>query len=404
MAELKGIEYLRRKLNTKKNRVALRYKYYDMKKLVPDMGISTPPKLRGWISILGWCGKAVDSLADRLVFSGFADDNFDIGGIYDQNNPDIITGGAILSALIGSCSFIYIYADDDGFPRMEAIDGGNATGEIDTVTELLTEGYAVLERDSYGNPLQEAYFTPEQTVYYERGEISRVYTHEAGYPLLVPVINRPDSVRPFGHSQISRACMSIMESAVRTAKRSEIAAEFYSFPQKWVTGLAEDAKQFDKWQATMSSLLAFTKDDMGDSPTLGQFSQQSMGPHLEQLRMFASLFAGETGLTLDDLGFPSDNPSSADAIRSQHESLRLAARKAQRNFGTGFLNAGFVAACLRDEYKYQRRILYLTKPQWEPIFEPDASQLSGIGDAIIKIQQAFPDYFTAEKLRQLTGI
>jgi len=81
----------------------------------------------------------------------------------DQNNPDIITGGAILSALIGSCSFIYIYADDDGFPRMEAIDGGNATGEIDTVTELLTEGYAVLERDSYGNPLQEAYFTPEQT-------------------------------------------------------------------------------------------------------------------------------------------------------------------------------------------------------------------------------------------------
>ena len=143
--------------------------------------------------------------------------------------------------------------------------------------------------------MQEVYFTPEQTVYYERGEISRVYTHEAGYPLLVPVINRPDWVRPFGHSQISRACMSIMESAVRTAKRSEIAAEFYSFPQKWVTGLAEDAKQFDKWQATMSSLLTFTKDDMGDSPMLGQFSQQSMGPHLDQLRMFASQFAGETG-------------------------------------------------------------------------------------------------------------
>ena len=104
------------------------------------------------------------------------------------------------------------------------------------------------------------------------------------------------------------------------------------------------------------------------------------------------------------MGFPSGNPSSVDAIRSQHESLRLAARKAQRNFGTGILNAGFVAACLRDEFKYQRRLLYLTKPQWEPIFEPDASQLSGIGDAIIKIQQAFPDYFTAEKLRQLTGI
>lgn len=404
MAELKGIDYLRDKLNTKKRRVELRYSYYDMKKLIKDLGISTPPKLRGWINILGWCGKAVDSLADRLVFSGFSDDSFDINGIYDQNNPDIITGGAILSALIGSCSFIYIYPDNDGFPRMETIDAGNATGEIDMVTELLKEGYAILERDIYGNPLVEAYFTPDQTVYLEKGKVQRVYKHDAGYPLLVPVIYRPDSVRPFGHSRISRACISILASAVRTAKRSEIAAEFYSFPQKWATGLAEDAKEFDKWQATMSSLLTFTKDDMGDSPTLGQFSQQSMAPHMEQLRMFASLFAGETGLTLDDLGFPSDNPSSADAIRSQHETLRLTARKAQRNFGTAFLNAGFVAACLRDEYKYQRRLLYLTKPKWEPIFEPDASQLSGIGDAIIKIQQAFPDYFTEDKLKELTGI
>ena len=36
-----------------------------------------------------------------------------------------------------------------------------------------------------------------------------------------------------------------------------------------------------------------------------------MTPHTEQLRMFAALFAGETGLTLDDLGFVTDNPSSA---------------------------------------------------------------------------------------------
>lgn len=198
--------------------------------------------------------------------------------------------------------------------------------------------------------------------------------------------------------------MNIMESAVRTAKRSEIAAEFYSYPQKYVTGLAEDPAKMDKWKASMSSLLAFTKDEDGDRPTIGQFSQQSMEPHLNQLRMFASLFAGETGLTLDDLGFPSDNPSSADAIRSQHESLRLTARRAQRTFGTGLLNAGFLAACLRDGYTYDRRVIYLTKPTWEPIFEPDAAQLSGIGDAVLKIQQAFPEYFTEERLRKLTGI
>ena len=403
MAEYKGIEYLRRKLNAKRQRVQLRYEYYDMKKAIPDFGIATPPKLRGVMSMLGWCAKAVDSLADRLVFREFRDDSFGMNEIFRVNNPDILANSAVLSALIGSCSFIYIYQDDDGNVRLESIDGGNATGEIDPVTGLLKEGYAVLQRDQYGAPVEEAYFLPGETDYYTKDGI-RTWRHNVQHPLLVPVIYRPDTARPFGHSRISRACMSIMASAVRTAKRSEIAAEFYSFPQKYVTGLSEDAEKMEKWQATMSTLLVFTKDDGGDSPKLGQFTQQSMQPHLDQLKMFASLFAGETGLTLDDLGFPSDNPSSADAIRSQHESLRLAARRAQRNFGTGLLNAGYVAACLRDDYPYRRNLVYSTVPVWEPIFEPDAAQLAGIGDAALKIQQAFPDYFTEEKLKELTGI
>jgi len=84
--------------------------------------------------------------------------------------------------------------------------------------------------------------------------------------------------------------------------------------------------------------------------------------------------------------------------------LRLAARKAQRNFGIGFLNAGYLAACVRDDYSYMRRQVYLTKPSWEPIFEPDAAMLSGIGDGAVKINQAVPGYFGSDNLRTLTGI
>ena len=129
-----------------------------------------------------------------------------------------------------------------------------------------------------------------------------------------------------------------------------------------------------------------------------------MSPFTEQIRMLAGLFAGETGLTLDDLGMPSQNPSSSDAIKASHEQLRLTARKAQRTFGACLLNAGFVAASVRDDFGYLRQQVYRTRAVWEPIFEPDANQLSGIGDAIIKIQQAFPDYFNEDKLRELTGI
>jgi hypothetical protein len=151
-------------------------------------------------------------------------------------------------------------------------------------------------------------------------------------------------------------------------------------------------------------MLEITKDSDGDKPTLGQFQQQSMTPHLEQLKMFASLFAGETGLTLEDLGFSSGNPASSEAIKASHENLRLKVRAAQRSFGSGLLNAGYLAACVRDNRDYTRSQLYLTKPKWEPVFEPDSAAMSGIGDAAIKLQQSFPGYFTEDKLRDMTGI
>ena len=285
------------------------------------------------------------------------------------------------------------------------IDGYNATGIIDPITGLLKEGYAVIERDEYGNVTKEAYFVQGRTEIYTKGKtLIDIYTNKAQYPLLVPIIFRPDAVRPFGHSRISRACMNIVDSAMRTVKRSEVSAEFFSYPQKYVLGLAEDAEPMDKWRATMSTMMTFTRDEDGNNPTLGQFQQQSMAPHLDQIRSLASLFAGETGLTLDDLGFVTDNPSSAEAIKASHENLRLVARKAQRTFGRGFLNTGYLAACVRDEYPYQRRQLYRSTPIWEPVFEPDAAMLSLIGDGVIKINQAVPGYFNSDNLRTMTGI
>ena len=404
MTEYKGIEYLKEKLRRKRIRVRRRYDYYEMKNMVFDFGISTPPDLRYWMGTLGWCARAVDSLADRLVFREFGSDIYGMNEIFEQNNKDILIDSAILGALIGSCDFIYITTDDNGFPRLKVVDGLHATGVIDPVTNMLQEGYAILEWDEYDKPILEVYMIPGHTEVRQDGRVVDVIQNSAPYPLLVPIINKPDAKRPFGHSRISRACMSIVGSAVRTVKRSEIASEFYSYPQKYVLGMDPSAAQMDKWQATMSSLLRIDKDDMGDVPKLGQFQQQSMSPHTEQLRMFASLFAGETGLTLDDLGFPSDNPSSADSIKASHESLRLIARKAQRDFGVGLKNAGYLAACVRDNTKYERQLVAGVTAKWEPIFEPDGSALSVIGDGAIKINQAVAGYFDKETLRDLTGI
>lgn len=408
---MKGIPYLKNKLTTKKTRVDLRYKYYEQKATAPDLGISTPEGLE-WLALInGWCTKAVDNLADRLQFDGFEDDVFDFVTMFNQNNPDILYDDAILSALVTSCAFILVTRGEEDAEgnrkiRFQVIDGGNATGIIDDYTKLLTEGYAVLDRDEKGNVTREAYCTPGKTEIYESGSKDPVAieTFNSRYCALVPIIYRPDAKRPFGHSRISRACMDYAKGAMRTLKRMEISAEFYSYPQKYVTGLSPDAEKMDKWKATMSAMMSFTKDEDGNSPNIGQFQAASMTPHIEQIKGYASMFAGETGLSLDDLGFVTSNPSSAESIKASHEGLRLTATKAQRCFGVGFKNVGYIGACIRDNVDYQREEVFKTKAVWKPTFEPDASMLSSIGDGVIKINQAIPGFVDGYKMRKITGI
>lgn len=403
--EYVGIEFLKNLLTQKRIRIASRYIFYEMKNVTFDFGISTPPELKWWNSCVGWCAKGVDALADRLDFYGFKNDVFGLEEIFQANNKDVLFPSGILGALIASCSFIYVSEDDTGYPRLQIINADEATGIIDTTTGLLNEGYAVLERNIAKQPILEAYFTHEGTFYYKDGQLIDQRTYRIKEPLLVPLIFKPDAKRPFGHSRITRAGMSYVGSALRTIKRSEIAAEFFSFPQKWMTGVDPDAEELNKWSAAMSAMMRFTLNEDGqDHVKLGQFTQQSMSPHVDQLKMFASLFAGEVGLTLDDLGFPQSNPSSYDAIKASHENLRLTAKAAHKSFNVGILNAGFLAACIRDNYDYTRKQLAITSPLWLPPFQADVSMLGAIGDAIQKINTSYPEYLTEEKLLELTGI
>ncbi|CMY03627.1 gp34 [Streptococcus pneumoniae] len=174
----------------------------------------------------------------------------------------------------------------------------NATGVLDPITGLLTEGYAVLKRDDNGYAVLEAYFTSDVTWFYPKDGKPFAIGKSNGCSFVGTVIHRPDAVRPFGRSRITRAGMYYQRYAKRTLERSDVTAEFYSFPQKYVLGLSQDAEAIDIWKATVSSLLTFTKDDEGDKPNVGQFTTSSMSPFTEQLRTAAAGFAWGDGFDL----------------------------------------------------------------------------------------------------------
>src|SRR5699024_1324543 len=125
-------------------------------------------------------------------------DNFNINEIFEMNSSDILFDDAKLSALINSCSFIYISEGEEDLPRLQVIQGSEATGILDPVTRLLTEGYAVLSRDEYGNPYEELYFVAGRTDNYVNGKLVDSVDNSATAPLLEQIITRPDSTKTFG--------------------------------------------------------------------------------------------------------------------------------------------------------------------------------------------------------------
>ena len=406
--EYRGIEYLRAKLSQKRHSVLRCYRYYDMDDVMDAQQEKTlPESLRSMKKKVGWIPKAVDSLTNRLQFNGFGEnDIMDLESIFIANNRDVLFEQMFKGAIISSCDFVYVSANDDGTARLQVIDGSNATGIMDPSTMLLSEGYAVLERDERGLPIMEGYFTKEATRYYVRGKYEPMLdaVNIAPYPLLVPVVYNPDATRPFGRSLISKSLIKYVDDAKETLRLMSISSMFYSYPQKYVVGLDDEVEQFDKWKATMSSMLAFTKDSDGGTPSVGQFTQQSMSPYSDVLKTLASMFAGETGLTLDDLGFTTENPSSAEGIKASHESLRLMAKNAQSTFSIGIINTGYLAKCVQDGHSYSRSEFAKIRVRWKPSFDVDATMLSGIGDGAMKINQAVANYFDRETLEDLTGI
>src|SRR5690606_38856407 len=217
-----------------------------------------------------------------------------------------------------------------------------------------------------------------------------------------PLTFRPELDRPFGHSRISRAVMSLTDSGVRTILRSEVSAEFFSSPQRYALGAEEGAFAGDsaKWKAVMGRMLSISRDEEGEIPTLGQFPQQSMEPHLAHLRALAAMFAGETGVPVSSLGIIHDNPSSADAIYAAKEDLVVEANAANRVWGSALRRAATTAVMLRDGLTEAPGELRALQAKWR---NPATPSVVSASDAMLKQVQAIPWIAESDVARESMG-
>ena len=125
-----------------------KYCYYNANQHVVDLGISMPKNFRNLKPGVGWASRAINTLADRINFDGFANDSVGINDLMDDTGAFTVFEKAKSDALIAGCSFVAVLPSD-GSVKLLPFTATEATGTIDQRTGLLDTGLAVLRWYQY---------------------------------------------------------------------------------------------------------------------------------------------------------------------------------------------------------------------------------------------------------------
>lgn len=397
----------------KRPRNVLRSVYYDGKQAFKDFGISVPDQLRDIDQTLEWPAKGVSALVDRSNLEGFiapgmTDDPFDIEGILADNNFYAEFPQASQSAAIHACSFLSVSQGDvqAGEPEIlilpRAADA--SAGLWNNRRRGMTGFLSVVDTDDVGRPTELVMYLPEKTVTLLVRD-NRIMVDSRPNPLgevsVAPLVHNPDLKRPFGKSRITRSAMYYTDAALRTITRSEVHAEAFAGPQYWILGAsAKSVMGNDRYKAVMGRVFGMTENkDTGDVPDVKRFETGSPQPHAEHLRMWATLFAGDQGLSVSSLGVVQDNPSSAEAIYAAKEDLIIDARKFNKSLGNGAAKALRLAVRLRDgsEPDELRRLSAM-------FTDPSMTSPTAAADAFVKRASAIPGFAESDVGLESAGL
>lgn len=352
--EREDLNKLMRVFNAHSSKNFIKDKYYDGK--IPlrevNIGIAIPKELKKLEIDCRWGAKTVDMLAMRSMFDGFVGLNGEIDKnideIVERNNLVFEYSKACRDELKYGCTFATISQDEDDKAKIRFHTPKTASALWDGSKGRIKCGLAIIdtkydESDDAYSPSIINYYKEDETVVISRnkgGWTAEYYPHDLGMPLMVPMIWDATTDKPFGRSRIDGPVRRLIQNYVGVMADMRIAVEFDTAPQKFLLGVTDE--QFDsvisnKFKQYVGNILASTANpETGQNPEFGQLPQGNIEPHIQAIRLIATQFAAQTGLTVADVGIINDaNPTSSDAILAQSQTLVALAEQ---------LNAGNASA------------------------------------------------------------
>ncbi|WHS27546.1 phage portal protein [Auritidibacter ignavus] len=334
--EMDTIRALIRVWQDRLSRNLVRTVYYDAEQAFKDLNLMLPPQLKNAKFYLGWANMAVRKAAIRSQFDGLRlpgeDDPFELSEILGQNSFGLEFSQSVVSAYKHGVSFVTVARGAPGEPdvQIQSHEAESAAALWDYRNRRIKAGITISELDEKG-PSRFVVYLDDVVLICERNDSGKWAAERSANPvgraLMVPVTYDPQTNKPFGRSRITNPVMSLTDMAVRAYVRMEGNAEFYSSPQLAIEGIDPEAfgnvSEQKKFKLAMDRLVALTRDEDGNAPTIKQMQQATMTPHSDMLRTVAMAFSGETGIPPSSLGIIHDQPSSAEAIRANEHDLLI---------------------------------------------------------------------------------
>lgn len=347
--EMRLFQALRAELMSHRFSLELKDCYYNGEQLIRDLGISIPPQLRGLHTVIGWPQIGVDALENRLDIEAwrYKDDpgaSSELEEIWEPNDLIAESELAHLDALIYGRSYVVVGSGDEpGGPPLITVESPlDMTVFYDARARAVTAGLRLYK---LGEADAAVLYLPDSSIHVVETsaggwEVIDRDDHGLGLPPVVRISNRQRTADRVGRSEITLAVMSITDAACRTLMGMEVAREFYGAPQRYILGASESAFQdaegnpLSAWETYLGRVLALERDEDGEIPQVGQFAAYDPATYTKIIDLYARIMATQLGLPPHYLGYTTDNPASADAIRSSEAQLVKRAERKQTLFST----------------------------------------------------------------------
>ena len=396
-------------------------RYYEGKISLNEvnLGIALPDGMSRLEIGCSWGAKAVDVLASRSMFDGFVgssgEEVEELAKIVDGNRLVAQYMKAARDELKYGCTFATLSADKDIGCKIRFHSPQTAAAVWDGEKGRIAYGFAVIDtaptnEENVWMPSLINLYTDDCVWVMERDDYSwhaTPFYHKMGRPLMEALIWNATSNKPFGRSRIKEPVRRLIQGYVRTIANATIGLEFATAPQKYLLGVTDeqyDAVVSQKFKQYVGSIIASTTNpETGEKPTFGQLTQGHIAPHVEMLRILATQFSAATGLSVTDTGVVNDaNPTSADAVTAQSQTLILLAE--QMNKGNG--DALKVIALMALAIALNTSLDNLTDEQKDIVAHfknPAMPSVAATADAAIKIASARPGFANTDVFAEMLG-